>query len=245
MADAPLHRLFLDDDLASGASVTLHREEAEHAARSLRLRPGDAFELVNGRGVVAHAVAVRVSARECAAEVGECRIVARPAGPELCLLAGVVRGPRFDFLVEKATELGADVVAPVLSRHSEVRPSGKEKPDRWRRIVIAALKQSRRAWLPAIEPVRTLDDWLESEPASCLWVADPSGGPPHSGGAPVDRCLLLVGPEGGWSESEMQAFRNRGASFISLGNNRLRTETAALTLLVLARDRLLAAYAPR
>jgi 16S rRNA (uracil1498-N3)-methyltransferase len=223
---------------APGDTVRLGDEEARHGGRSLRLKSGDLVILADGEGGLAEARVGAARPGRLELTVLSRRQVPRPRGPEIRLAAAVVRGPRFDLLVEKATELGADVLVPLLTRHGEVRPGGVEKPERWRRLAISALKQSRRAWLPRIEPVTTLEAFLEAWPGGTLWVAEPGEPGPGIPKPDGDRLGLLVGPEGGWHPSETALLAGRGAVFISLGPNRLRTETAALALLVHARGAL-------
>lgn len=235
MAEPDLPFFFHPHPAAAGCLVRLASEEARHGGRSLRLKAGGLVVLADGEGGLSEARVEAAHSGRIEATVLSTRRVPRPGGPEIRLAAAVVRGPRFDLIVEKATELGVDVLVPLLTRHGEVRPAGVEKPERWRRLAIAALKQSRRAWLPRIEPVTELEAFLRAWPGGALWVAEPGEPGRAPAGVAPDRLGLLVGPEGGWHASEAALLRQSRASFISLGPNRLRTETAALALLVHAR----------
>lgn len=229
--------------------VELDHEELRHAQGSLRLRPHDPVVLADGRGTLASGRVVVVERRRLTVEIVE--RVHRPPPAPLWLAPALIRGPRFDMLIEKATELGVAGIHPLLTRHVEVRPrEGGEKPERWRRLAITAMKQCRRAWLPEIAEPRPFDSWLEEHAAARLLVADPvteSGAPPQdveinqlavvdSGdvGVPL---YLLVGPEGGWHAEERAAWVRCGARSIHLGPTRLRAETAALALVSFALTR--------
>ena len=222
-----------DAEAPPGAVVRLGAEEGEHAGRSVRLKPGDSLTLVDGRGTVSLAQVVETKSRHLEARVISSRVAPRPAGPAITLGAALIRGPRFDTIIEKATELGVTAIAPLVTRHTEIRPGeGAGRMERWRRLAIAAMKQSQRFHLPEIAEPMPLDDLLGRGGFDGVFVADPGeprGLPVVAGG----RLLLLVGPEGGWHDLEREALRNGGASFISLGDNRLRSETSAIALVVL------------
>lgn len=246
MAPEDLDWFCVPEGFSAGAVVALPHDEAQHALKSLRLKPGDPLVLFDGRGSVAQARVEGTTRRELTARVE--RIDSVPASAaSLWLAAGVVRGPRFDFVIEKATELGVTGFIPLLTRHSEVRPAaGGEKSERWRRLTLAAAKQSRRAWLPELLPPLPLEELPGRFPGARLWVAHPepdefvarqsvenkasSGGVSGEGGGGVD--LLLTGPEGGWHSDELRDLAAGGARFVHLGAARLRAETAALGLLV-------------
>lgn len=246
MAPDDLDWFCVPEGFSAGAVVALPQDEAQHALKSLRLKPGDPLVLFDGRGAVARARVESTTRRELSARVERSDTVPASAA-SLWLAAGVVRGPRFDFVIEKATELGVTGFIPLLTRHSEVRPGvGGEKSERWRRLTLAAAKQSRRPWLPEILPPLPLEALPGRFPGARLWVAHPESAETEmrqsveqkaysdevSGetGRGVD--LLLTGPEGGWHPDELTDLAARGARFVHLGDARLRAETAALSLLV-------------
>jgi 16S rRNA (uracil1498-N3)-methyltransferase len=225
---------FHDGEAPPGTTVRLGAEEAEHAGRSVRLKPGDPLTLVDGRGMVSLAQVLASKARHFDARVVSSRVAPRPPGPRLTLGAALIRGPRYDMIIEKATELGVSAIRPLVTRHTEIRPGeGTGRSERWRRLAIAAMKQSQRFYLPEIGEPTSLDELLAGEEFDLVLVADP--GEPAGLPAVSGRILLLVGPEGGWHETERAALETSGAACISLGNHRLRSETAAIALVVLAR----------
>jgi 16S rRNA (uracil1498-N3)-methyltransferase len=152
--------------------------------------------------------------------VGDVERVAR-AVPEVTVAFAVVKGQRPEWAVQKLTEIGVDRIVPLVTARSVVRwPAGESAAQlaRLRRVAREAAVQSRRLWLPAVDPVTPFAA-LAGGPAACL--AHPGGGPPSLG-----RPLVLVGPEGGWDDAELAA--GRGGALVGLGPSVLRTETAAV-----------------
>ncbi len=161
-----------------------------------------------------------------------------PAALSLELYAGLVRANRFDLIVEKATEAGADVITPLISGRS-VRGDAPSpsRYERWERLAAEAAEQSGRLYLPVLQPPATLDRLLEKPGLSILL--------PHPGEMPWSQAATLlpargtlavvVGPEGGFSDEEVAAARQRGAILASIGPNVLRTETAAIVATALVR----------
>jgi 16S rRNA (uracil1498-N3)-methyltransferase len=235
-SEVPL--FFHEGDADPGATITLRDEEAGHALRSLRLKPGDEITLLDGQGRVTTARLLKSSSKKLDVQILSSSMEPPPSGPAIWLGAAVVRGPRFDFVIEKATELGVAGFIPILTRHSVVRTTEDSagRTGRWKRIAIAAMKQSLRVHLPEIRPPTDLEAAIRDPMFDQVWVAEP--GPvlgPVPTPDPGKALLLLVGPEGGWHPSEAEILKTRGASLITLGDKRLRSETAAMTLLVAAR----------
>jgi len=139
-----------------------------------------------------------------------------------------------DTLVEKASELGVKRLVPLLLEHCVARPEVEgTKLDRWLRIAVESLKQSKRAHLMEVGPPSDLEAFLDALPSSrSLWVADPGGAAAMEAGreARDGPLVLVVGPEGGISLSEIKQLEDSGAVLVRLGGNRLRAETAALAL---------------
>jgi len=253
VSDGGPPRFFHEGTVAPGTSIELDADESGHGTQSLRLHPDDIIELVDGQGHLARARVTGSHRRRLVVSVIEQSFHAPTFQTRLIVGLGLLKGPRFDLALEKLTELGADVVVPLLTHYSEVPGEGKTKFIRWGRILLSAMKQSRRVYRPELrEPIR-LRDLLAAEPVDAILVGHPAppaiteapgldGGntgdlPAPDGGKPVAVSpswrteLLLVGPEGGWAPGEIEQFRKAGATFISLGPNRLRAETAAMALL--------------
>ncbi len=236
--EEPEQVLFVASTPAIGGRARLEGAEADHAHRSLRLKTGDAVQLVDGRGGRFHGRVAGLGKRAVEVEVdAEERIPVWPAR-RIWLGAGVLRSTRMDFLVEKAGELGVERFQPLLLTRCVARPAGEgTKSERWHRLAVESLKQSRRARLLEILPPADLDGFLAAlPPARTLWVADPEGLDPREaarepGGGPL---VAVVGPEGGLTPEERGILDRAGARFIRLGGHRLRAETAVVALLAAA-----------
>jgi 16S rRNA (uracil1498-N3)-methyltransferase len=215
------------------AAPALTPGDRHHVERVLRLRVGEAVTASDGAGRWVACRWVGAAALEVAGEV-----VVEPAPTPLVTVAfSPVKGERPEWAVQKLTELGVDRIVPLVAARLVVRwtgDRGEAVVARWRRVAREAAMQSRRAWLPVVEqvvPFGVAAAW----PGAALAVG---GGDPPS----LDRPVVLVGPEGGWSEDELAV---PGVATVGLGPNVLRTETAAVAagaLLVALRSGL---FAPR
>ena len=212
-------------------SVELSGAEAHHIGRVLRKQAGDQVTLFDGCGTEAVAEITDVRKTSIALRVLDRRRSPEPQ-PEVHLATAVPKGDRFRWLVEKATELGVARLVPIETSHSVVEP-GAGKLDKMRQTVIAACKQSHRARLMAIEPVTTFDHLLPQIHTYSALVAHPGGKPIGTIQEVSDATrprLLLVGPEGGFTDDEVACASAAGAQPVSLGPQVLRIETAAIAL---------------
>ncbi len=235
----PHPRFLLDVPLAGPGEYDLDRQESHHAATVLRLRVGDAAVVFDGRGGWADAVLVRVGREGVRVRVDE------PGHDErqpirLTIATAIPKGKRWQTLVEKCTELGADRIIPLLTERSVAKGEGDAA--KWRRWAIEAAKQCRRTWMPEIrEPARLADVLLlaESEGAVLL-LADREGGAPARYRERVERAaggvVAMIGPEGGLSDGECVYCRNHGALGVRLSPFVLRVETAASVLCAFIRE---------
>jgi 16S rRNA (uracil1498-N3)-methyltransferase len=155
----------------------------------------------------------------------------------LTLAVGLIKGPRMDFLVEKAAELGATELLPLLCQRSVVHAPGPDRIERWRRLATAAAKQSLGPQRMIIHPPLTVAGLVQDVAKETLAVVcGPTGGAlgPLLRDARPSALILVCGPEGGFSPEEVALMRAAGFHEASLGSNRLRTETAALAALSIA-----------
>ncbi|RYZ98949.1 MAG: 16S rRNA (uracil(1498)-N(3))-methyltransferase, partial [Proteobacteria bacterium] len=154
-----MRRFFIDQALVLNAKIRLSPEETKHAARVLRLQPGAEVILLNGKGLEATARLLSLDFEGAEAEILEINKVTKPIRLEL--LQAPLKGPKMDWLVEKATELGVDAIHP--ARTARTSPF-VEKEDRWARIAQAAVKQSGNANFPELHPAQGLDQAITSLP---------------------------------------------------------------------------------
>jgi 16S rRNA (uracil1498-N3)-methyltransferase len=233
-----LSRVFLDAPLVSGARVTLTGSAAAHIMRVLRLRPGAALTLFNGKG---GEFAGRIEAARADAVtvlVGEASTTERESPLALTLAQGVSRGERMDLVVQKATELGVSRLQPLLTERSVVRLDARQaarKLAHWRGIALAACEQSGRNRPPQVSEPLELREFLQSQahegtrlllsPGAALGIADVR--------PPAGAVTVLIGPEGGLTGEEQERAAAAGFLGVRLGPRVLRTETAAIAALCL------------
>lgn len=228
----------------SEGSVSLSTEESAHARLSRRLRTRDEVELFDGAGCRARAVIVSVPrAGSVCVEVTQVSEVAR-SDPRLILATALPKGARQDLLIEKCTEVGVDVVRPVLFQRAVVRPADA-KQSKWRRTAIEAAKQCGRSWLPTFEPPVSFSEWMTNRDSDEMtYVAHRM--PPGEVVAnslltqlqhdtPAKAVCVVIGPEGGFTDSEIEAMQTAGIKAVSLGPNVLRIETAAIVATAMIR----------
>ncbi len=229
-----MEKRFYCEKLPEQGTVLLDGPEAHHLAKVMRLPPGETVELFDGAGLVAEAEIVTVGKREVTFAI---RSTERSPLPQsrLIIATAVPKGDRFDWLVEKATELGVATLIPLRTARGVVDPRDS-KLDRLRQAIIEACKQSRRVWKMDLAPVTEVATLL-GQPGPLL-VADPSGQPfadVRQTLPPASTTTVAIGPEGGWTEAEIKTARDAGAQIISLGDTILRIETAVIAVAALHR----------
>jgi 16S rRNA (uracil1498-N3)-methyltransferase len=228
----------LDPELAR---VTLPAGEAWHLTKVLRLGAGDDVSVFDGRGAEYRAV-VEAAVRETASlRLLEALPVPPAPSVRTVLVQSVLKGSSMDDAIRDATMMGADSIEPVLTAHTDVKPSMIRRPEtaaRWRRVALAAVKQSRRATLPIVHEPRGFDEWIATPSGAMklLFVEPSGGGAPRSLRSLLEhrvpaRAAVLVGPEGGWAAIEIDAALRSGCIPLSLGPLTLRAESMAVAAL--------------
>ena len=239
-------RFFADLSLLPGTSISLPDSTARHV-QVLRLQPGDHITLFNGQpGPEGEfdATVTRMGRSDVDVTVGAFTATQREATRPIHLAVGMPANERMDWLVEKATELGAASIQPLMSERSVLRLKS-ERADKklihWRGIAVAACEQCGRNRLPVIHEVRTLADWLKALSLNSLdatharlLLSLQNGASPLSAAVAVEQSLtFLSGPEGGLSPAEEAAATASGFAPVTLGPRVLRAETAPLVCLSL------------
>ena len=228
-------RFYCPAPLASGQSLELPRGAARHV-QVLRLQPGAGITLFNGAGGEFDAVVEHMGRSEVRVLVTQHRAIEREARRAVHLAVGIPANERMDWLVEKAAELGAASIQPLLSERSVLKLSGErgdKKRAHWQSIAIAACEQCGRNRVPPLRAVLALEQWLAQprEPGPC-WLLSPVGGAPawpqDGDTSPI---TLLSGPEGGFTAAEEGRAQATGFVSASLGTRILRAETAPLAAL--------------
>jgi 16S rRNA (uracil1498-N3)-methyltransferase len=211
--------------------VPLDPAQARHAREVLRLQEGDEIELFDDAGAIATGTLVFVGSKELAALVKRLDPPQSSAGLRVTVASAVPKGERADWMVEKLSELGVAAFIPLSTERSVVKPEGKNKVDRWIRIATESAKQSRRAGVMRVDELRTVADVVrEQRPALYLSTA-PDAKPIQSvlsGDGDLETLMFLIGPEGGWTDAEIQLFATSGIQAAKLTSTILRIETAAI-----------------
>lgn len=231
----PLRRIFSEQRLRSGATVTIGGDAANHILRVLRLRTGDSLVIFDGFGIDYEGEITRPDRDEVAVLVGAGHEVRTESPFEITLLQGVCRGPRMDTVIQKATELGVTRIQPVLAGRSVVRLDDDQtgrKRQHWQRVAVAACEQSGRSHVPEVGEPRMLEEVLpDTAHLATRWLLHPDAEGIRETARPASPLGLLVGPEGGLTEAERRLAVDFGFTAVRLGPRILRTETAPLAAL--------------
>jgi 16S rRNA (uracil1498-N3)-methyltransferase len=221
--------LFYAPELNDELRYTLNPDESHHAIRVLRLNHGNEIVLVNGRGGWYQAMITNPDPKACSVEI--IRVTAgigKPGHHLHIAIAPTKQIDRYEWFLEKATEIGISEITPIICDHSERKDV---KTDRQMRIVIAAMKQSLKAFHPMIHEQVSFKDFLKNsirgtntiahcQPGNKFWLNEVI----HSN----EPITLLIGPEGDFSDAEIASATEKGYQPITLGTSRLRTETAGV-----------------
>ena len=229
-----MHRFFIPKPYKQEMQIT--GRDAHHIIDVLRMAPGDRLQVVADDGVsfvgevtAVNSNSVTVTAREILRETHEPDV-------RISLLQGLAKGEKMEFIIQKAVEIGVTDIYPVAMAHSVVvleSSKAEKKVERWQKIAEAAAKQSKRDSIPVVHEVMTLDQILQKGKWDLLLVAYESENQvslkealqAHKEAKTVG---VIIGPEGGLSNEEVEAARKQGGIAVSLGRRILRTETAGL-----------------
>jgi 16S rRNA (uracil1498-N3)-methyltransferase len=205
-----------------------------HAVQVLRLKQGDALRLFDGRGLEIDAQLETVSKRESSVRLLSKVTVNNESPITITLLQAISRGERMDYALQKAVELGVTRITPVATERCNVQLSGGRDEKRWAHwqgIVISACEQSGRSILPELSTVMQLEDSLIANKLGCRLVLDPSAEKGFTALEQQEDITLLIGPEGGLSETEIGQANAAGFQSVCFGPRILRTETATVAAL--------------
>lgn len=219
--------LFYDPEIEAGAEeFQLNEEESRHACKVLRMKNGDRLHLLNGRGALFTAEILDAATKKCRLKICASEQQKSPEKEIHIAVAPTKNIDRIEWFVEKATEIGVTEISWILCRNSERKVV---KNERIEKIAISAMKQSKRLFLPKINELITLKDFLKTHPEGA--IAHCFEGEDQTTIREIfkpDHFPVLIGPEGDFSREEVELLTKNAYKGITLGENRLRTETAAL-----------------
>lgn len=228
-----LSRILTEQTLSPGREVVLNAAEGRYVAQVLRMRAGQPLILFDGSGIDFEAELAQCDRRGCTVRV--IREVSREQPPRLKLHLGIgiSRGERMDFAIQKSVELGVMAITPLLTERGTVRLKAERLEKRlahWRGVINSACEQSGRSLVPELHPPAALSQWLGEHPQGLL-LYHKAGQTLADCPAPGSQLHLLIGPEGGLSESERSLAQSVGFIAVRLGPRVLRTETAPIAAL--------------
>lgn len=219
--------LFFREDISSD-TIEFDKEESKHIIKVLRLHRGSIIQITDGNGNLAEAVITDDSLNHCKAEIRQREKKESERDFNLCIaIAPTKNHDRFEWFVEKATEIGVDEIVPLVCEHSE---RTTVKVERLKNIAIAALKQSQHVFLPQISEAVQFRDFVESKKSEQKFICtlELSKGHLKDLYKPFSDAVILIGPEGDFTKDEVNAAVQHGFTSVSLGKSRLRTETAGI-----------------
>jgi len=235
-------RLHLPVEFISGQTLSLTKEQAHYALTVLRLKNNTVLELFDGQGNLAQGTLLVEGRRDASVQVGTVSQSHNESPLDTILLQGISRGDRMDYSLQKAVELGVKAIQPLFTERCEVKLKDDKIDKRraqWQAIVINACEQSGRAFVPEVLPLMTLKEFWQQNPSIQGIVCDPYAqqtlaqmATPNSE-QPLN---ILVGPEGGLTDEEVELAVQQGCTAIQLGPRILRTETAGPAMLAIAQS---------
>ena len=219
----------------SKQTVTLTSDEARHLREVLRLKPGDEVQVFDGAGKEFRAIVSQARRESAELELKDEINSARPESPlQLTLAVALLKGEKFDLVVQKGTELGVNRFIPLTTRYADIRlrdaADAAKRVARWQRIALEAAKQCGRAVVPEITSPATFESLLKED--LCV-VFSERGGESFNTNLEIKSVTAVIGSEGGWSDEELDQARAADVPIVTLGGRVLRAETAAITVAVL------------
>ncbi len=217
-------------------------EESRHLRDVLRLREGDEVSVFDGKG---KEFLCRIENAGSGKQLAVLQIVKEspPPSPEsnlnLTLAVALLKGEKFDLVIQKATELGVSKIVPLQTKRADIKINQNEAPkklERWQRIALEAAKQSGRARVPEITSPAAFEEFVQSKNGTAIFFSE-RGGESFDSFVSGGEITAVVGPEGGWEDSEIALAKENGFCVVTLGGRILRAETAAIAVTVLLQNR--------
>jgi len=219
----------------SKRSVMLTAEEARHLREVLRLKAGDGVQVFDGAGREFRAVVSQARREFAELEIGDEIAPPKPESPlQLTLAVALLKGEKFDLVVQKGTELGVNRFIPLITRYADIKlrddADAAKRVTRWQRIALEAAKQCGRSVMPEVTAPAQFAHVINQNP--CLMFSERAGQPLNTDLKP-ESVVAIVGSEGGWSDEELEQARTAQIPIVTLGGRVLRAETAAIAAAVL------------
>jgi len=227
-----MRRFYAPPENFKGGEIILNPEETRHLRDVLRLRAGETARVFDGAGREFSCRIADLSKKETRLEIiEETAPSAAESNLDLTLAVALLKGEKFDLVVQKAVELGVVRLVPLNTKRADVKlTDGAKKLTRWQKIALEACKQSGRAKLMEIEQPVDFEKFVETADGARRVLFAERGGASFSSISPGKKITALVGSEGGWDASEIEFARARGFQIVTLAGRILRAETAAIVV---------------
>ena len=237
-----MHRFYVNPDKIRDNMVTISGSDVNHIKNVLRMKPGDPLIICNGQGKDCYCIINRVSDKEITVDISSVEDTKSELAARITLFQGLPKKDKLELIIQKAVELGVYEIIPVMTARSVVRLEDKKKEEkkleRWQAIAEGAAKQSGRGYIPKVQPVIGYKEAVAKASAMDIAVIPYE----NASGIQLTRDIIgglqkgssigiLIGPEGGFEEAEIELAQKQGITPITLGRRILRTETAGFALL--------------
>ena len=228
-----MNRFYIHTELVDQTEIILPEEESKHASKVLRLKEGDQIEVCNGKGTLSVCTITKNHPKKTSLLI-EQTIFEEPDEYYIHIAIAPTKNiARFEWFLEKSTELGIHRISPIIAQNSERKVL---KTDRLEKIIVAAMKQSKRLYLPTLDPLLSFDDFISSHSNGCIAHCVETEKNSASTIIAAKNCPILIGPEGDFSDKEIEKALQIGYKPLTLGKTRLRTETAGVYACMLTKN---------
>jgi 16S rRNA (uracil1498-N3)-methyltransferase len=239
-----MRRFYAPKENFQAGKIVLNLEETRHLRDVLRLRAGEIVRVFDGEGREFSCEIRQIEKKETVLEIlEEVSPSASASNLDLTLAAALLKGEKFDLVVQKAVELGVTKLVPVIAKRTDVKLKDSEKRvERWRKIALEAAKQSGRPDLMKIEPPQNFAEFIKNSASQRLdgenfLLFAERGGEGFSAINAGKKITAVIGSEGGWEDSEIEAAKNSGFQIVTLKGRILRAETAAIAVAAVLQHR--------
>lgn len=229
-------RVYVNSNLTIGQSLSLSPERSHYLCRVLRMKTGFQLILFNGSEQEYSAKISEANPKACELEILEAKPCQTESPLNITLVQSLSKGERMDYTVQKATEMGVTQIDLIISDYTELKLDEKRLEKRmrhWREVILSAAEQSGRCHLPGLEPPVLLEKWLKKNTINPLFCLHPGKQAQPFNPFNSSHCAIVIGPEGGFSDQEVETMQHHRATQVSFGPRVLRTETVAPVALAL------------
>ncbi|MGQ0540558.1 MAG: 16S rRNA (uracil(1498)-N(3))-methyltransferase [Blastocatellia bacterium] len=234
-----MRRFFAQPDQFSESGVLLDTSETRHLRDVLRLKDGENVHVFDGEGREFECLIETIGKKQSSLRIiNEVSPSASESMLDLTLAASLLKGDKFDTVVQKAVELGVIHLVPMITGRCDVKLKGDGKRvERWRKIALEATKQCGRARLMTVAGVTGFAEFINSDRSSKTVLFSERDGGKFDPGGVIEKITAVVGPEGGWDDSEIEKARDSGVEVVTLGGRMMRAETASIAIATILQHR--------